>query len=50
MIETGFGSLPKAVLASFHQAVVEYYGYTPLPGDKDWEDVLENAAKTFAHD
>ncbi|WP_272117752.1 MULTISPECIES: hypothetical protein [Spirulina] len=50
MTDMGFGNLPETVLLEFYQNSREYYGYIPLPGDDDWEDFLENAAKTFSDD
>lgn len=50
LFQAGFGDLPVPVLYQFHLYVVDRLGYTPLPFDNNWEEVLNLAEEIFVGD
>lgn len=43
LCQAGFGDLPISALYQFHLYIFERLGYTPLPFDDNWEEVLNLA-------
>lgn len=50
MSDQGFGSLPLSILEQFYDWIDDIFGYTPLPGDNQWEEVLNLAEEIFVGD
>lgn len=50
LCDAGFGYLPVYVLSQFHVWIINKFGYTPLPLDEKWEEVLNLAEEIFIGD
>ncbi|MBD2387844.1 hypothetical protein [Cylindrospermum sp. FACHB-282] len=50
LCKAGFGNLPFCVLRQFNVLIINRFGYTPLPLDDRWEEVLNLAEEIFVGD
>lgn len=50
LCNAGFGDLSFSTLCQFHDWIIDRFGYTPLPWDENWEEVLNFAEEIFVGD
>ncbi|MEH2013634.1 hypothetical protein [Nostoc sp.] len=50
LCNAGFGDLPVSILSQFNVWIINKFGYTPLPLDEKWEEVLNLAEEIFIGD
>ncbi|MBH8552406.1 hypothetical protein I8751_08460 [Nostocaceae cyanobacterium CENA357] len=50
LCKAGFGEFPISVLSQFHVFIMNKFGYTPLPLNEKWEEVLNLAEEIFIGD